>query len=830
MSLDKTTQNLESENISPEVPQTPTTTISNETAKPDQADLNGAQIKQMGTTIKESNMPVKGGPSTGKTTGKSLGKRAEMHCNDANFTLHRLENKFNLVKTVEWDISAPIGTLLYKANVPNDILVTPAMKTPFDVTAFWRMSAVKFRVITKSSPHYGGSLVMGFFPSLVGNYELQGAKDMSRMIQMGAKIQHASDDQTIDFQIPFRHYLNFLEAPDDCLGQFGIYVLNPLRTGASNPNSIQVTIYVALENSEFKVPEFIPPTVYYSQKFSPIMSRAQSGTHLGKSTSASRYLQDQQFEYENEKLQGKVTYIEGPDKAANVNMNIASAPVTMLCAGKGYVSEPRVKQFQDHPVDIVQLRKRFRHTGLLLNSEGTPIFTVPGQTNIAIFLKGNDIITNQAGYMSKIFRLYRGSYIGKIIPYIIDGGSGQNVTFELFALNNLPSNVGNTVPGKEALGYYKGGSHYFSSQEPAEFMIPYMSPNFTAGYTGQGIDITDPMAEQQWYLVISVYNYSKSEVTISFDTYSALGDDFATGVFTGVPAEVFVKPGKNRMRTVVSMPQSGVLDMIDKAIETTLPILENIDELSNLLDAHPITFQRYPITSRKIGYTVATDNIQYLERLNVTNHNGLSLTDKEAFGMDKETDIYKLCREVKTLYRIIPWTTSMKQGELLQTFNIGPLPIPSDQTIPFGAVCPMDLFASEAVYWNGSIRFMIDVAASQQHKGQLTVTYHPNLSTPPAELNLATQQYFLTFDLSQGRATQYFDVPYLSKYSYRPVYNELDRIYGENNPFNGIICLWIQNPLRGSTTVSDQVDINIYRAAGPDFNLDVFSAFGNTIV
>ena len=41
-----------------------------------------------------------------------------------------------------------------------------------------------------------------------------------------------------------------------------------------------------------------------------------------------------------------------------------------------------------------------------------------------------------------------------------------------------------------------------------------------------------------------------------------------------------------------------------------LPILNVVDEIGNLLDAHPVTYQPYPIQNKELGYLVATDNIQ----------------------------------------------------------------------------------------------------------------------------------------------------------------------------------------------------------------------------
>jgi len=244
-----------------------------------------------------------------------------------------------------------------------------------------------------------------------------------------------------------------------------------------------------------------------------------------------------------------------------------------------------------------------------------------------------------------------------------------------------------------------------------------------------------------------------------------------------------------------------------------------LDELANLLDAHPITYQRYPITTRKLGYTVPTDLVQYVERLLTTNHNGLSLSDKETYGADKETDIYNLCQNVLSLFDSMTWETSDTNGSLLFSTNVGP-GIPSEyKTSP-----PMDVLAHKFHYWNGSVIYIFDVIASKMHKGQLTVSFHPNRTEAPASLKEATQQYFTSFDLSDGRATVALQIPYLQKKQYLPTYTPNTGVYDPTNCFNGVICLWVQNALRAASTVSDIVDINVYKAAGKDFKFEVYGS------
>jgi len=320
-----------------------------------------------------------------------------------------------------------------------------------------------------------------------------------------------------------------------------------------------------------------------------------------------------------------------------------------------------------------------------------------------------------------------------------------------------------------------------------------------------------PFFKETGVIAVLVRNLNvNQDVTVRLLTLGCLSDDFATGIFLGMPP----------LRKVPSTEQSGVVDYMEKAIDNTLPVVEAVGDLMNLLDAHPVTLQPAPVRSKMMGHTIACNEVQYLERLSVTNH-GMSLADKDAFyTKEKETDIYQIMQNVKSLVAIIPWSTSNKQGELLQAFTIGPF---MNQQL-FYNPHPIDSIAEDFVFWNGSLIYIFDISASKMHKGQLTLTFHPNLVTPPETLDQATQQYFTSFDLNEGRGIIAVQLPYLQKKDYLPIVDSNVKAFSNSDCANGIFCLWVQNALRGTPTVCNYVDINVYMVAGKDFKLDVYGS------
>jgi len=757
--------------------------------------------------VQETQEPIKSSPKTADSSVSSDDKRAEGHLNDTNWTLQKLEEKFTMLGTYSWDIAQTPGTIISSFNIPEDVLVTPALKFPFDVTGYWRAKSVVFKINITASPFYSGKLICGFFPSMT-HVDATDPNVHLTLVQLGGVQMSVADNQAIEFRIPYRHYLAWIEAPKDTLGQFYIAVLNQLRTGANNANNVTVTAFVALEDSEFRVPEFVPPAQYSSHKFDGfqvIESTQQSGQKIVLSK-----------------------------KPFTINDSMDKIEPTMMCAGKGLVQMPKTLQFADHPIDLVELGKRYLTANTDLVTVAPFNNSKPGRTMSEYGVL--EFLIQRTSYFDRMYALWRGGLNFKVIPHVT-GANPKNVEGRIYLTNNEVPTTSDLVDN-EIGNRFKGGSHRFDCDSPAEFTIPYLGTTFTSTYyqtnqTQPGIGICN----NRLYIVFE--NYDKIEADVRLEIMVALGDDFTTGVFLGTPSLIYPQqqqplkqhtphPQPNAYTKIYSRKQSGIIEHIGRAIENTIPVIEDIGELTNLLDAHPVSYQAMPVRPRKIGYTQANNQIQFVERLGMTNLNGLNLTDSEAYGMkEKETDIYELMTKVKTLVaRGIQWSDSDQQGKILFSDLIGPLTQVIKEVPP-----PMDVFALDFNFWTGSIIYIIEVIASQNHHGRLTLTYHPNLIEAPPSLTEATQQYFTSFDLQGGRSIIAVTIPYLAKVPYRPVTKvggNYPYPYDKSSaPFNGCIALRVQNPLRGAATVSSTVEVNVYRMAGKDFRLDSYGSAYN---
>ena len=387
-----------------------------------------------------------------------------------------------------------------------------------------------------------------------------------------------------------------------------------------------------------------------------------------------------------------------------------------------------------------------------------------------------------------------------------------------------------------------------------------------------------PFETSMAWVTFEFYNWSPKPITLVGNIEARVDDDFTMGVFTGfgpisfspVPhlglkdkntrkivrksndvdptSQFVVIQSKYQGGNIIDTAQDWVTDkaiglasgvvkagvdsVFDLARENLEPVMDIVDAVGNLLDAPPVTLQAAPYMPRKWNYGNANNIMQYAEKLGVTNHNGGCYSDKTTYGTHKiETNLYDLCTNVKTLWKTINWPANSNSGTLLNYFQVGVNGTEDILNNNSKVACPMDAFARFFNYWSGSIIYAFDVVASQMHTGRLVISFHPNLLSLPQNftLDMATQQYFLSFDLDKGKGCAVVEAPYLYKRPFKPI-PLLDSVgqsvYPFEEGFNGIMCLWVMNPLRSSETVASNVQINIYKMAGRDFR---FEGYGSTL-
>jgi len=753
-------------------------------------------VETVGTSIQDAPgtkaKPVK----TGDLLIQSKNQRAEVYMNDVNWDLERLVQKFTFVDSVPWSTADVEGALLMQLNTPIDFLKTPAQKQPFDLTKFWK-GTILVKVVVKASPFYAGSLAVGFSP-------INLVPSIHRLINMGALVHKLSQEEGIEFTIPFRWHQGFINASKDSLGKFCIYVVSPLRTGTSNNNTIDVAVYASMTDSEFKLPDTIPVTSYVSHKFPSVQTFPQASIPMLH------------------------TIPESSTKVSSVTCDINSIPskmpTTMMCAGKGVVGRPAVSHFQDSASCLMQLLKRFE-----LVSTGNYVIK-PDSTVTAKFAVRDICIAAMRGF-DEAYGMFRGSvnlrfFLEPVTDY------SENVHGQLV----LNVNDYAAAAGYEPQNPYNAGYQTFTKDDMAMVTIPWIYPTFVAftGASGLADDSTS-------VLRMLLFNDSAVEVTVRIRIDIAIGDDFHLGLYLGGPAAytlyesakllpfnisqepvtidyTFPSTRASTVPLLPTRPQSGMVQFIERAIENTLPIMETMSALGLELDAHMMTEQSHIVQQRKRPFSANTDLPVMTERLLTLNHNGMTLPDNTCFGSStSETDIYNLLQNTKSLVDRFEWSEADALGTRLQDYWAGPdVPNP-------GAGNIHSKIPSMFNYYTGGTRLIFDVQATEIHRGQLLLAYkpiHPDTDSAPVGFKEATQTYFTTLDLSSGRATLAVDLPYLSPRPQTDVAH-LGEARSQKNS-TGILSIFVQNPLRSTSTVAPAVQVVVYKCFMSDFQLGVY--------
>lgn len=743
------------------------------TAVKEAGAVTKTESTKTGTTVQDSAQTTVKPVVTGALTPSSKNNRAEAYLNDEQWNLSMLYSKYTLLANINWTTSQAADTVLLEVDVPSGFLVTPALKSPVDLTRFMRFSQLKVKVVVKPSPMYAGSLIQAFFPYGIN-------KTTARAVNMGAVVLKLSQDEGVEFNIPFRYHRGFLRIPGQDIGKYQLRVLTPLRTGANNANNISIAIYFCFDGCEFKVPDIIKATNYFSHKLDldpkSVISRDQAGPNT-----------------------------EMRETTCNINDQPTKMPATKMCAGIGLVPPIPVQQFQDTVEDLITPLKRWRTVSRFA------ITAKASHCNWKRF-RVSDIRLAAADYLSDMFVLFRGSVDVRIRSFNDTEPQYHSYLAQYNSrVRYIEDNEVKSVAEDEYHQY--DGVHRFDIDTPAQFTIPYIYNTFTLPFT-ENVEI-DPVIQ------VELNNLGKQDILFLYEMDVALADDFHVGLYMGVSDKSLfsrfnVAPTESGQYEL-TVYQGGITEHSERAVETLLPISEIISDLGHLLDAEDVTYQPDPVSVRKYQNEIACDIPRYTDRLKVTNHNGMSLPDTECFGTPTtEANLYNLLTETKSLQTILQWKASDPQGTELYSGPVGP-------TISGTGV--HDIVPLGFQYWTGGTSYIIDVICSQMHRGQLKMTYAIDQSSSPAYANV-TQTYFTTVDISNGRGTIKIDFPYLSNTPYCAVQNPWVHNIGSQSFAPGIFTIFVQNELRATEVVAPVVDVVIYKTYLKDFRLAVWAPLG----
>lgn len=224
------------------------------------------------------------------------------------------------------------------------------------------------------------------------------------------------------------------------------------------------------------------------------------------------------------------------------------------------------------------------------------------------------------------------------------------------------------------------------------------------------------------------------------------------------------------------------------------------------------------------------------EHLSLFPQNTYVKTPKGHDYLDDEMDLLRIAK-IPSLIHQGTWTQETDPGTTLLRVPITPMlsALPTGET---NIISPSYLAhcSQPFSYWRGSIDFHFSFAATEQHRGKIIVAWIPHDrvidGVPQVQPNPTIQSLSLfpneIFDLSLNKEFS-FSIPYNSETPYRwitPYHVRVGQGAAGERPSDmtfryglGTLVMMVYNILSHPSTVTDDLNYNVYVAAGEDFQL-----------
>lgn len=225
-----------------------------------QSEVLTVDSNKFGITLTEQTEPVVQEAARGDMT--SVESIAQRSMQDMDWDLKSMVERFNYVTTAQWTVGTP--GVIYHAQVPQNLLQTDTVITPFTRFMFWR-GQVEIRIQLNGTRFHMGRLIAYYVPLSSDSFATS-SHVLNRPAQTA--VQHMFLDPSVSsivtLKIPFVNYKSYLNIGNgdasliDYLGQFYLQDFTSLVAVSGASTTLNATIFVSFPNSEFKVPSDIP--------------------------------------------------------------------------------------------------------------------------------------------------------------------------------------------------------------------------------------------------------------------------------------------------------------------------------------------------------------------------------------------------------------------------------------------------------------------------------------------------------------------------------------------------------------------------------------------
>jgi len=249
-----------------------------------------------------------------------------------------------------------------------------------------------------------------------------------------------------------------------------------------------------------------------------------------------------------------------------------------------------------------------------------------------------------------------------------------------------------------------------------------------------------------------------------------------------------------------------------------------------LSNNYPPVYMTSPFLSHSRGIEPHVNNLGPLDPASQ------QLTDREHTQSDARETLIKNLVTKKSLLGTYKWTSDMVEGTKIAEFVVSPTHDTGVWKDGQTFLMPMiSTISQHFVFWRGKIIFEIDFVCSNWQEGRVDIAYQPNQVAASPTYKQAISQYAVSYTIRNGRNIISAEFPYIAAQPWRrvwhgePLKDDPTGDYFKSSDFvNGVFSLWVSSPLKAPNTVVPNMDINVYKAAGSDYELSYTDTFGTS--
>jgi hypothetical protein len=216
-----------------------------------------------GGVFTHENRPVITSVTQPTTTARYLGT----HLPEENWTIPDLVERYTFVNNYSWDTSDDVGTVLFKLQIPLELLNNSIGKIPTDTFRFFRYSHITIRVQLNGTPMHQGRLAVFYQPGVPdSDYNTKYLNTTTFITSLDSNALLDPAKSTVaEIVVPFNHPLGALhmgEANEEPLENFTHFlgyvrgiVFNKLRIGAAGSQSVDFNVITRIHGLRALVPQ-----------------------------------------------------------------------------------------------------------------------------------------------------------------------------------------------------------------------------------------------------------------------------------------------------------------------------------------------------------------------------------------------------------------------------------------------------------------------------------------------------------------------------------------------------------------------------------------------